>query len=710
MPEFLLEILSEEIPARMQAKAASDLAKMVGEGIAASGLAADVLRTYVTPRRLVLVAEGVPAASADIAEERRGPRIDAPQPAIDGFLKSTGLSLDQLEQRDTGKGVFYFAILSKKGRQAVEVLKETVEKTMADFPWPKSMRWGANAVRWVRPVQSILALFDGAVVPISFGPVNAGAVSRGHRFLAPADFSVRDFADYEVKIRDAKVLIDPVERRHAIFSQAEQLAGSKGLTVKQDDGLLDEVTGLVEWPAALMGQIDDQFMSVPAEVLMTSMRTHQKYFSLLQPSGALAPYFIAVSNMQAADGGAAILSGNQRVLRARLSDAAFFWDHDRKTKLADRVQSLEQRVFFQGLGTVLDKAKRLETLAGYLASFTGADCKRAERAGLLAKADLSTDMVGEFPELQGLMGRYYALNDGEPAELAQAIADHYSPAGPGDSCPTGPVSVAVALADRIDTLVGFFAINEKPTGSKDPFALRRAALGVIRLIVENQVRLGLGLVFKRAEELILETRKLPSRSEKDTFLSQGYGYVMDVKSGLPAHLADLLDFFADRLKVHLKDQGVRHDLVAAVFSLGGEDDLVRLLARVEALSAFVNSEDGVNLLAAYRRAVNIVRIEEKKDGAAIDGELEEARLVEPEEQTLSNTLRGVRTDVGIALEAEDFIAAMAALSRLRQPVDAFFDKVTVNADEPALRTNRLRLLSEIGRVMELVANFAVIEG
>jgi len=685
MPEFLLEILSEEIPARMQAKAVSDLAKMVGDGLSAGGLGVEAIRTYVTPRRLVLVAEGVPAASADVAEERRGPRIDAPQQAIDGFLKSTGMALDQLERRDTGKGEFYFAVLSRQGRRAVEVIRETVEKTMAEFPWPKSMRWGSNAIRWVRPIQSILALFDGAVVPVAFGPVTAGDKTRGHRFLAPAEFAVRDFADYQAKLRAAKVLIDPVERRHVILSQAEELANSKKLTLKRDDGLLDEVTGLVEWPAALIGRIDDQFMSVPPEILITSMRAHQKYFSTLLADGeTLAPYFIAVSNMQAVDGGTAILSGNRRVLRARLSDAAFFWDHDRKTKLADRVQSLEQRVFFHGLGTVLDKVKRLQSLAGYLSQVAQADRNAAERAALLAKADLSSDMVGEFPELQGVMGRYYALNDGESAEAAQAVADHYSPAGPGDKCPSASVSVAVALADRIDTLVGFFAIDEKPTGSKDPFALRRAALGAIRLIVENQLRLSLSEAFAEA----LSNYKFPMGTVGK----------------------DLLDFFADRLKVHLRDQGVRHDLIAAIFSLGGEDDLVRLLARVEALATFVRSEDGVNLLAAYRRAMNIVRIEEKKDGVCILGEVEAELSILPEEQALVKTLTGVRSDVRIALDDEDYIAAMAALSRLREPVDAFFDKVTVNAPEPALRTNRLRLLSEIGRVMELVANFAVIEG
>ena len=684
MPEFLLEILSEEIPARMQAKAAQDLARLVGDGLTAGGLSAQALRTYVTPRRLVLVVEGVPSASADLSEEKRGPRVDAPRQALDGFVKSTGLGLDQLEQRDTGKGVFYFAVISRQGRQAVDVLTETVQAAMANFPWPKSMRWGSHSVRWVRPIQSILALFDGKVVPLSFGPVASGNTTRGHRFMAPQEFEVADFADYQVKIRAAKVLVDPVERRHEINRQAEELAAAHGLTVKPDDGLLDEVTGLVEWPVALLGTIDAQFMEVPAEVLTTSMRTHQKYFSLLTPKGDLAPHFIAVANMQAADDGAAILAGNQRVLRARLSDAAFFWDQDRKIKLADRVQNLEQRTFFQGLGSVLDKVKRVQYLAGYVAALIGADKAKAQRAAWLAKADLSTDMVGEFPELQGVMGFYYAVHDGESVDVAEAVAAHYSPAGPGDVCPTAPLSVAVALADRLDTLVGFFAINEKPTGSKDPFALRRAALGVIRLVVENRLRLGLNDIF--AEAL------------------QAYHFEFGTVR------QDLLDFFADRLKVHLRDQGVRHDFVTAIFSQGSEDDLVRLLARIEALAAFLGTEDGANLLAAYRRAMNIVRIEAKKDGAPITGEVEAARLDQPEEVALAKTLAGVRTDVTVAVEAEDFAAAMAALARLRHPVDAFFDQVTVNAENSALRANRLRLLAEIGRVMELVANFAAIEG
>ena len=632
----------------------------------------------------MLVAEGVPVASADVSEERRGPRVDAPQQALDGFLKSTGLALDQLEQRDTGKGVFYFAVISRQGRQAVDVLTQAVEAAMAEFPWPKSMRWGSHAIRWVRPIQSILALFDGNVVPVTFGPVSSGNTTRGHRFLAGAEFAVADYADYQTKLHQAKVLVDAVERRHSIWRQAEELAAAKGLTVKPDDGLLDEVTGLVEWPVAILGDIDAQFMGVPAEVLTTSMRTHQKYFSVLQADGSLAPHFITIANMEAADNGAAIRSGNQRVLRARLSDAAFFWDQDRKAKLETRVENLKQRVFFQGLGTLFDKVTRLQTLAAWLAPQVGADAALARRAALLAKADLSTDMVGEFPELQGLMGRYYALHDGEPPEVAQAVADHYSPAGAGDTCPQAPVSLAVALADRLDTLVGFFAINEKPTGSKDPFALRRAALGVIRLVVENGLRLELGAAFDAA----LDGYGLPTGTVRQ----------------------DLLDFFADRLKVHLRDQGVRHDVVAAVLSQGAEMDLVGLLARVSALTDFLDSEDGVNLLAAYRRAVNIVRIEAKKDGQPQAGEVVPADLAQEEERALATALAGVSTDVGIAVEAQDYRAAMAALSRLRQPVDVFFDKVTVNADDAALRANRLRLLGRIGQVMEQVANFAVIEG
>ena len=684
MAEFLLEILSEEIPARMQARAAADLAQLVGDGLKAGGLHSDGLRTYVTPRRLVLVAEGLPVATPDVSEERRGPRVGAPEAALDGFLKSTGLALDQLETRDTGKGEFYFAVIAKKGRATADLLTQVVEAAMAAFPWPKSMRWSNHAVRWVRPIQSMVALFNGDVVPLSFGPVSAGAISRGHRFLAPDAFTVADFADYAAKLAAAKVILDPVERRHAIRAQAEAVAADHGLTLKADEGLLDEVTGLVEWPVVLMGSIDDRFMVVPPEVLSTSMRTHQKYFSLLRSDGTLAPKFLVVANMEAKDKGEAIIHGNQRVLRARLSDAAFFWDQDRKHDLDERVVNLSGRLFYQGLGSMGDKALRIATLSAHVAGVIDADVRDAARAGRLCKADLSSDMVGEFPELQGIMGRYYARHFGESETVANAIADHYIPAGQGDRVPIHPVSVAVALADRIDTLVGFFGIDEKPTGSKDPFALRRAALGVIRLIVENGIRLPLLTAFSRAQTLYPSLPREPS--------------------------ADLLEFFIDRLKVHLREKGIRHDLISAVVGQGVEDDLARLLDRVDALGAFLSTDDGANLLAAYRRAMNIVRIEEKKDGHPVSGGVDPALMEKPEEQALSQALVGVEAQVTEALQSEDFIGAMAALARLREPVDLFFQAVTVNAEDQGLRRNRLTLLAEIGRVMGGIADFSAIEG
>lgn len=688
MAQFLLEILSEEIPARMQARAAEDLRRMIGDGLAAGGIAFDDARALVTPRRLVLAIDGLPLAGPDLSEERRGPRVGAPAQALDGFLKSTGLAQDQLEQRDTGKGVFWFAVIERKGRATVDLLREVVEATLANFPWPKSQRWGAHDVRWVRPIQSILALFDGAVVPVAFGPVAAADTSRGHRFLAPEPFAVTDFADYQAKLRAAQVVLDPEERRAAILAGAEALAAAEGLRLKPDDGLLAEVTGLVEAPVPLIGSIDDAFMDVPAEVLITSMRSHQKYFSLLKQDGSLAPRFVVIANMRAADGGAAIVAGNQRVLRARLSDAKFFWDTDRRHRLDSRLPKLAERTFYAGLGSMLDKAGRIAALAAEIARRLGADAALAERAGRLAKADLSSEMVGEFPELQGIMGRYYARNDGEDPAVAEAIAAHYAPVGPSDACPTAPVAVAVALADKIDSLVGFFAIDEKPTGSKDPFALRRAALGVIRLIGENKLRLSLAALFAHAHGL----------------------YPAGLKRDAAATTADLLAFFADRLAVAWKEQGIRHDLIAAVFALGGQDDLVLLRQRVEALAGFLASDDGANLLIAYRRAANIVRIEEKKDGIRFTGTVDPAVLVEAEEQALAAALDAVGPAVAQAVAGEDFAAAMAALATLRRPLDAFFDRVTVNAPEPERRVARLTLLAAIGAAMEAVADFSRVEG
>lgn len=695
MAELLLELFSEEIPARMQARAADELKRLVTEKLRAGGLAFARAEAYVTPRRLALVVDGLPEAQPDLKEERRGPRVGAPDQAVQGFLKASGLaSLDRCEQRDTGKGVFWFAVVEKKGGRTADMLPALLAEAIPALPWPKSMRFADQSFRWVRPLHSIIAVFDGATleggVDLGGARLAFGNATQGHRFLAPAPITVSGFEEYRAKLAAAKVVLDPAERRATIAAQAEQLAAAEGLRVKPDDGLLDEVVGLVEWPVVLMGRIDEAFMAVPPEVLTTSMRTHQKYFSLLTADGALAPRFLVVANTEAKDGGTAIVAGNERVLRARLADAKFFWDQDLKVKLADRVPALGDIVFHARLGTVADKVARVEALAAELAPMSpGAGVDAVRRAARLAKADLTSGVVGEFPELQGVMGRYYALHQGETKPVADAIADHYAPLGPNDRCPTAPVSVAVALADKLDTLVGFFAIDEKPTGSKDPFALRRAALGVIRLILENRLRLPLSKVFGFAHGHLAEQRGA---------------------SAAAFETADLLDFFADRLKVALKEQGVRHDLISAVFALGGEDDLVRLLARVEALETFLDSDDGANLLTAYKRASNIVRIEEKKDGRSYDGGADAALLSAPEEKTLHAALGPAAAASAQALQREDFGGAMAALARLRKPVDDFFDKVTVNCEDASLRANRLRLLSQIRTTLHGVADFSKIEG
>ena len=687
MPELLLELLSEEIPARMQARAAQDLKRLVCDGLKKTGLAFDTAEAFVTPRRLALVVDGLPDKQPDVTEERKGPRVDAPEKAVQGFLGSVGLTMDQVEKRETEKGNFYFAVIERKGAATADVLPELFNDVFSGFSWPKSMRWGANAQRWVRPLQGILCVFGGEVVGISFGDQHASNMTLGHRFLAPAPFKVNDFADYKAKLAEAKVVLDPAERRATILAEAEKLARTAKLTLKPDAGLLDENAGLVEWPVVLMGRIDAAFMDLPAEVLTTSMRHHQKYFALLDEDGNLAPRFIFVANTETRDKGKAIVAGNERVLRARLADAKFFWDQDRKRTLESRVPDLAGRIFHARLGSMAGKAERIAGLARGLAGYAGTEPAPAERAARLCKADLSTAMVGEFPELQGTMGRYYALNDGEKADVADAIAGHYAPVGPNDACPTAPVSVAVALADKIDSLVGFFAIDERPTSSKDPFALRRSALGVIRLIIENGLRLPLAEIFREANRLYAD-------------------------SGLPGHLEpqELLDFFADRLKVHLREKGVRHDLISAVFAVDGEDDLVRLLARVEALGAFLKSDDGENLLVAYKRAANIVRIEEKRDGKTYANEFKPDLLVADEERNLAAYLDDATSGAREALAQEDFTGAMASIARLRRPVDDFFDHVTVNCEEAKLRENRLRLLSRIDATLDHVADFSRIEG
>jgi glycyl-tRNA synthetase beta chain len=688
--ELLLELLSEEIPARMQRRAIDDLTRLLRGKLAHAEIPAVSWRGYVTPRRLAVIAEGIPATQPDRTEDRRGPRIGAPQPAIDGFLRSAGLAgIGHCEIRDTGRGEFYFATLQHPGRPAAEVLPEVIRAAIAELPWPKSMRYPASSLRWVRPLTSVVCLLDGEVVPLALDRVPVGRTTRGHRFLAPAEICVESAADYLECLRKAHVVLDHDHRKEMIRRDLDRVAAPAGLVVKPDQGLLEEVTGLVEFPVVLMGTIDAESMALPPEVLATAMRTHQKYFSCLQPDGTSAPLFLFVANNLAADGGKTILAGNERVLRARLADARFFWDQDRRVPLASRIEALADRVFHAELGSMRDKTARMEALARFLAAYVrGADVEKSQRAVRLAKADLSTGMVGEFPELQGIMGRYYALHDGEDPLVAAAIADHYRPLGPNDACPTEPESVVVALADKIDSLVAFFAIGEKPTGSRDPFALRRASLGIIRLIIENHLRLPLTKAFQCAVSALGRDLLDPSK--------------------------ELVTFIADRLKIHLREQGTPHDLIAAVFAQIGDagaiDDVERLFARMTALNAFLVSEDGVNLLTAYRRASNIVTIEGRKDGRTYDDEIDPTLLRQQEERAVFDQLTEIGDHSGTLLAREEFERAMTELSRLRRPVDDFFDKVTVNTDEPRLRENRLRLLSRIRATLNQVADFSEIEG
>ena len=689
MAELLLELLSEEIPARMQPRAIEDLTGLLRDKLAAAELPAKGIRGYVTPRRLAVIAQGIPAAQPHRVEERRGPRVGAPQPAIAGFLRSAGLAtIAECEIRDTDRGEFYFALLSRPARPAQEILPELIRAAMNELPWPKTMRYPASDLRWIRPLTSVLSLFDGEVLPLLLDNVPVGRTTRGHRFLSPDEIAVAGAADYLGRLRAAHVVLDRDCRRQIIRQGLEAAVAAEGLLLKPDPELLDEVTGLVEVPVVLMGMIDAEFMTLPLEVLAAAMRAHQKYFSCLRSDGTPAPCFLFVANNLAADGGKTVIAGNERVLRARLADARFFWDQDRRVRLESRVDALADRVFHAKLGSLRDKVARMEELSDFLVPHVaGADRARSQRAVRLAKADLSTGMVAEFPELQGTMGRYYALHDGEDRTIAEAVADHYKPLGPNDACPTAPESVVVALTDKLDSLVAFFAIGEKPTGSRDPFALRRAALGTIRLVLENRLRLPLAAAFRHAHGAL---------------------------SDLPDPTRELLDFVADRLRVHLREQGVRHDLIAAAFSradgTGTEDDLFRLLERVNALQALLVTEHGTELLVAYRRASSIVGIEERKDGRPYDGEIDWSLLRQPQETALAVSLRDVGERIEIPLAKEEFLAVMSVLASLRDPIDDFFDKVTVNCEEPALRENRLRLLSGIRQTMNRVADFSQIEG
>ncbi|CAH1655608.1 Glycine--tRNA ligase beta subunit [Hyphomicrobiales bacterium] len=788
MPDFLLELLSEEIPARMQRKAAEDLKKRVTDALVERGLVYEGAQGFATPRRLALSIIGLPPRQPDLREEKKGPRVGAPDQAIQGFLKSAGLaSIDEAKVVSDGKkGEFYVAITERPGKETPEVLAEILPGIIRNFPWPKSMRWGAasaeaGSLRWVRPLQSILATFGPEtetpdVVRFEVDGIVSSDVTRGHRFLAgPNPILVRRFDDYVAALERAKVVLDMDERKRRILNEAKTMAFALGLEVVEDEGLLEEVAGLVEWPVVLVGTFEEAFLGIPPEVIRATIRANQKCFVLRDAkTGKLANRFIITANIEAKDGGVAIAAGNARVVRARLSDAKFFWETDKKPlpgyaeeglkPLDQRLKKLEDLgiIFHEKLGTQGERIQRIAALARELAPVVGADPNKAERAARLAKADLVTEMVGEFPELQGLMGRYYAEAQGEDAAVAAAVEDHYKPQGPSDRVPTDPVSVAVALADKLDTLVGFWAIDEKPTGSKDPYALRRAALGVIRLVLENERRIPLatfirtahhGLYFLSKRDVIgVHVAADHPDIPHDGAAVQGPVHVDDLGMDIglervlvalqhgeefdwsaadplkqsishtvltPAFIVsrDLLSFFHDRLKVYLRDQGARHDLIDAVLALGEggaeQDDLLMILRRVEALGRFLDTEDGKNLLAATKRAANILRIEEKKDGRAYD-EAPDATLIlnagQEEERALIEALRVAEMEAQAAVEREDFEGAMKALSVLRAPVDAFFDKVTVNADDPAVRANRLKLLNAIRAATRTVADFSQISG
>jgi len=727
MPDFLLELFSEEIPARMQARAAEDLRKLVTEALVGAGLLYEGAKAFVTPRRLALAVKGVPVRQPDVKEEKKGPRVGAPEGAIQGFLRAAGLkSISEAKVVPDKKGDFYLAVIEKPGRPAIEVIAEIVPEVVKTFPWPKSMRWGEQSAQpgslgWVRPLHSIVATFgpeteEPDIVAFAVDGIKASDETRGHRFMAPQPFKVRRFEDYAAKLEKARVVLDPERRKEIILADAKNLAFAQGYELLEDAGLLAEVAGLVEWPVVLMGSFDPAFLAMPPEIVRATIRNNQKCFVLRDPrTSQLVGKFILVANIEAEDGGKAIIAGNERVIRARLADAKFFYDTDLKTRLEDRLPKFEHIVFHEKLGTQAERIARIERLADQIALtlssrpefFPGQTLSPGElqreqdtyrrqvrRAARLAKADLLTEVVGEFPELQGLMGKYYALAQGEDASVAAACEEHYKPLGPNDRVPTDPVSVAVALADKIDTLVGFWAIDEKPTGSKDPYALRRAALGVIRIVLTSN------LALSPRDMFAMHVRRFRPEMSDPEISNAGDSFV---------------DFFDERLKVQLREQGARHDLVDAVLDVGGrEADIVSIVRRVEALRKFLDTEDGKNLLAGYKRATNIIRIEEKKDGRAYIDRPHQARYRQEEEKALAQAIDTARAEASDAVRAEDYEAAMRAMAKLRPYVDAFFDKVTVNVAEGTekkeLRENRLKLLNQIRVATEAVADFSRIEG
>ncbi len=746
MADLLLELFSEEIPARMQHRAAADLQKNVTNALVEAGLTYGHAAAFATPRRLCLAIEGLLAESPRTREERKGPRTDAPEKALEGFLRSTGLTRDQLEERDDKKGKVFFAVIEKPGRPASEIVAEVVPEAIRNFPWPKSMRWGTGSLRWVRPLHSVLCILsaeDGAeVVEFEIDGIKSGNKTAGHRFHAPKPFTVQNFDDYRAKLKKAHVILDAAERAEHIREDAKNMAFAQGLEVVDDNGLLSEVAGLVEWPVVLMGDIAEDFLDLPPEVLQTSMREHQKFFSVKNPKTGRIEKFITVANRETKDHGATILAGNQKVLFARLSDAKFFWENDLRVPLQDMAAKLSNVTFHNKLGTQADRIARIAALARVIAPIAGADVKQAVLAAQVAKGDLSSEMVYEFPELQGIMGKYYAEKAGLPQAVANACQAHYSPLGPSDDVPKEPISVTVALADKIDTLTGFWAIDEKPTGSKDPFALRRAALGVIRLVLENGLRVNLSRFLdthllhselalngeEAHEDSVDAVREMLDEIEHHGVFGAAFDTVMQrirrkgadhveqdeliarVRDKVPETRGDLLSFFHDRLKVHLREQGISHDVIDACLAMPNSDDFVLLVNRATALQAFLRTEDGTNLLQGFKRANNILTAEEKKDGVFYELDPDPKLAEDVTEKNLFAALDVAEAAIAPALKAEDFAAAMAAMAALRGPIDAFFDTVQVNAENAMIRRNRLCLLNRIRTVMGQVAQFNAIEG
>ncbi|MCR9273647.1 MULTISPECIES: glycine--tRNA ligase subunit beta [Mameliella] len=743
MPDLLIELFSEEIPARMQGKAAQDLKKLMTDGLVEAGLTYSGAEAFSTPRRLALTVHGLSAESPTLREERRGPKVGAPDKALEGFMRGAGVTRDQLEEREEKKGAFYYATVVTPGRPAAEIVAEQLEKTVRNFPWPKSMRWGAGSLRWVRPLHRILCLLTDEAgdhpIDLDIDGIKAGQTTEGHRFMGDGAFEVTGFEDYETRLKRAFVILDPQARADAIWHDATNMAFARGLEVVEDEGLLREVAGLVEWPVVLMGDIAEEFLGLPPEVLQTSMKEHQKFFSVKNPATGRIEKFVTVANIETSDNGATILAGNQKVLAARLSDAKFFWENDLRVARSEGLSAWTERLgnvtFHHALGSQRDRIARITALARGIAPAVGADRHLAGEAADVAKADLSTEMVYEFPELQGLMGRYYAEAAGLPAEVAAACEDHYAPLGPSDAVPTAPVSVAVALADKLDTLTGFWAIDEKPTGSKDPYALRRAALGVIRLVLENGLRLNLDRFIDA--QLVRHKIALKNGDLDDTQLAEleelvdeiadhgvfgaawaalrerlstGGKEIAPVVAPVPDLSDDLLGFFHDRLKVWLRDQGIRHDVIDACLAMPGTDDLRLLVTRAEALSAFLKTDDGENLLQGFKRANNILAQAEEKDGVEYSFGADVKFAETDEERALFAALEAAEARIAPAMKDEDFGAAMEAMAGLRAPIDAFFEAVQVNAENQVVRRNRLNMLASIRQTCLQVADLTKIEG